>query len=1096
MLQKQILTLFAVFSLVYSGAIAQDMSHIDKLIDEKPNNFYEIQKEMNAYFDSFPEGEKKSGLKQYKRWEHFMQSRLMPDGTLPHANDLMNVLDNYRNTVFQDSKRPQLQGYKWSLIGPVEVPEPRDDARSTGIGRLNAVELHPTNPNVLWVAAASGGVWKSVDDGKTWTQKYPNEEFFTLGANDITISKSNPNIMYIATGDSYGSNSSGYDTYSIGVLKSVNGGDTWFTTGLSKTINEAFRTTRILAHPENPDHVIVGTSSGVYKTTDGGEKWNRIGQARNIYDFEMHAGDPNIVYASCLDYSGVFKTTDFGDSWTEVLNISGSRRVELAVYEGEEEEFHGVVAAIGASYDNGFNALYMSMDSGEEWDKMSDRASTGNILGWDHTGEPANKSTQGQGWYDLALAIDPTDFAHIVVGGINMWESYNAGADFECTTHFRGYFSLDYVHADFHDMNFTADGTLYLTNDGGIYKTDFDTFEDLSDGLPITQYYWFGSSVQDPSWLVCGAQDNGTVVKKGDKWQMGVEGDGGACLINPENQDIIYGSYVWGDMRRSTNGGETFKSMILSWASEVEGANSAWISPMCVDPISPNRIFVGFNDIWKSEDYGAGNWRRVSDFKSADYNDIQQLRVYGSTIYASNYTQLVVSHDNGFTWEKVTPTSSSAMITDITIDQNDPTRCWFTTGGFTDGHKVFEYSDGEVKNISGNLLNVPVHSIVWQPDSPDRLYIGTEIGVYYTDYNTGYWERYGTDLPNVIVSRLEVLPKHDLLRISTYGKGLWEAPLMDCNLPQPEIEVLGETEFCEGESVTLRAKDDYINFVWSTGEKTREISVTESGLYTLSVIEGNCSAKSIPVEINVLEIPDLEITGKYESAFCEGQNDEITLRASSGFASYEWSTGSTEKEIDVTETGTYSVTAVTSTGCETSTSFEVIDQPLPESPRINQQSSLLICVQPEAVAWQWYEQREDETWRKLLGKDEQKLQLDTLEDIGQIFKVEISDKYGCLAESEPYHVTTGISELNADESVSINPNPVENIVSIEMDIKLKGTLQISIIDMNGRILYDTAEFSNGNLEIRTIDMSNYASGAYILNIKSGDRQFSDLIIKK
>lgn len=1100
MLHKRLITIAIVLSVATVALFAQDYSRLEKIQKERPNNFYEVQQEMNAFFESYPEGVKKSGLKQYKRWEYFMETRLMPDGSFPKGT---MILDAYRESIESNHKSPTMQSYKWSLLGPTTVPAPRENARATGIGRINAVEPHPTNDGEIWIAAAAGGVWKTADDGQTWTQKYPNREFFTLGANDISICKSNPQIMYIATGDSYGTgNAGGYQTFSVGVLRSDNGGESWQTTGLTKELHNGYMTTRIICHPNDPNMVLVATSSGIYKTTDGGTNWNRVSpNSSNYYDMELNTEDPNIVYASCYGNRDIYKSNNFGDTWQSKVTIPGAVRVELATSINNPD----YVAAVSSAQDAGFNAFYLSVDGGETWDKMSDRTSTGNILGWDHQGKPENKNSQGQGWYDLALEINPDNPANIVVGGINMWESNDGGANFKCISHYRGYYGLPYVHADFHDMNYTSDGDLYITNDGGIYKTtDLSEFDDLSDGLPITQYYWFGSSVQEPDWLVCGAQDNGSVGKKGDEWQIVGEGDGGACLINPENKDIWYYSYVYGRMSRSINAGKTYSTMIDAANDKIEGEDAAWISPMVVDPVNPRKIYVGFNNVWRSSNYGnTDSWQQISNFGNNRWNDLKTLAVYDDVIYAATNNRIYASFNSGYTWENNGGAihTVNGVITDITIDQNNTKRFWYTLGGFSDGNKVFEYNDGEVKNISGNLMNVPAHAIAWQPDSPDRLYVGTDIGVFYSDYNTGFWERYGTDLPNVIVSKIEVLETHDLIRICTYGKGIWEAPLMDCNLAQPEIEHVGELEFCEGGSVILRAKEDYSSFEWSTGETTKEITVDEPGFYTLTVREGECRASADPVEVIVIDIPDLTISGLKEGALCEGQNTEVELKASAGFTEYEWSTGSTEKTITVTEPGTYSVHAITADGCEADAEYEVLVRPIPESPVIYQQSSILVCVSEDAVEWQWYKYLESsDTWRPVLGANEQKLQLDVEgenSDIGNKYMVEITDKYGCVKMSdELYHVTTSVNELNDGEYVNLIPNPVENNLNVRFLLDNIGPVEITVMDLDGHILYNTAEMSNGKQMSVNIDLSGYAAGAYLINLKSGTGSYSDLIIKQ
>ena len=1092
MLLKKLTVLLLIVLIAVSTTIAQDTEILERINTEQPDNFYEVKSLMNEYFDSFPDGSKKSGYKQYKRWEWFAESHLNPDGTI---GDAMQLLDAYQNSIQAKSKYPKLQSKSWTIVGPTAPPKPRKTGISTGIGRVNAVELHPTNPKELWVAAASGGIWKSADDGATWTSKFPDNDFYTLGANDISISKSNPSIMYAATGDSYGAfSSSGYTSFSIGVIKSLDGGNTWSVTSLEAEITDRFETTRILCHPEDPQLVLVGTSRGIYRTSDGGSSWsNSANNSGNFYDMEMKPGTPNTVYASCYGSNFIRKTTDFGISWTTSLTIPGARRVELAVCGVEDVE---VVGAVASSNDNGFNSFWISYDSGENWDKISDRNSTSNVLGWSHIGaQETGDNGQGQGWYDLALEIDPKNYAHIIIGGINLWESQDGGVTFESISHYRGLYQRPYVHADFHDLNYNADGSkLYIANDGGIYSTkNLKEFDDISAGINITQYYYFGSSVEDPTWLTAGAQDNGTVGKQGSNWTMVIDGDGGQCMIDPENKNRWYGSYIHGDMRYSINAGGNFHSMIH--AGEEEGNKAAWIAPMALDPLSTNRVLVGFDDVWMSEEFGGTNsWYKISNFDKGTWDDIRTLKVYGELILAATSSRIYACYDGqGFDWTEIV---KSGSISDIAIDQTTPNHFWYTISGFSEGNKVFEYNDGTITNLSGNLENIPVHSIAWQPDSPNRLYIGTDIGVFSSEYNTGYWERYGNGLPNTIVSHIEVLTGIEKLRISTYGKGIWEVGLNTCNLPPPTIEALGETEFCPGGSVTLRAVEESSSYLWSTGEKTREITVSKAGFYTLNKVEGECIAKSIPIEVQIFEVDDFEITGKDESAFCEGQNTEVTLKATSGFKSdsYLWNDGTTGKELDVTEPGVYSVTASTNDGCEVFAEFEVKNMPLPDPPVIYQQSSKLSCSSPVAVAWQWYT-FDGSDHKKVLGENKQLLEISE-DDIGKFFCVEIEDQYGCSIFCDScWELTTSINELDENESIVIKPNPVNNIANIEMELNESGPVEVSIFDITGNLVYQTGIVSHGGLVSTQVDLSNISTGSYILTVRINDRVYTDTIIK-
>ena len=185
----------------------------------------------------------------------------------------------------------------WHELGPTS--DPIDAGVHAGVGRVNVIRAHPTNPNEVWAASASGGVWKSNDAGANW-HPLVQTEFMSLGVSDIAISRSNPNVIYVATGDNDGSYSNSNRFYSIGVIKSTDGGDTWNLTGDTVSLSNARLSTRLWVHPNNENIVIVATNREILKSTDGGDTWvNTTPLAvAHFVDIEQHPQNPNILYAS------------------------------------------------------------------------------------------------------------------------------------------------------------------------------------------------------------------------------------------------------------------------------------------------------------------------------------------------------------------------------------------------------------------------------------------------------------------------------------------------------------------------------------------------------------------------------------------------------------------------------------------------------------------------------------------------------------------------------------------------------------------------------------------------------------------------------
>jgi len=1056
---------------------------------EKPT-FQEIQENMNAYFMTFPSG-KKPGYKQYKRWEWYWSTRLDKNG-YPGLSEWLNSA--YSLSMTNKKTMPSLQGYDWKLIGPKTTPEM---VVSTGLGRINSIELHPNDPNTLLIGAAGGGIWRTIDNGKNWVNLYPSNSFNTNGITDICYSSSNPNIIYAATGDAFGANASGYSSYSVGIIKSTDNGNSWKVTGLNTVLASYFKIAVVKVHPNDPNIVVAATRDGIYKTTDGGDSWTKTSASVEFYDIEINPSEPNIIYASTLqsNNSTVYKSTNFGTDWKLVKNFgSGTKRTQLGVSANDPNYLYALV-----SHNNeGFHSFWVSEDKGDTW-VVSNKISTDNlnILGWDENGanKPGGMGTYGQAWYDLALAVSPKDEYKIFTGGINVWNSEDGGSSFTIKSFFRTYSDVSYMHADQHDMVFSHSGDkLYVANDGGIYyTTDFKKWNDITNGLPITQFYRFSSNPADTSMLLAGAQDNATMKKKNTKWNIIYDGDGADCKINPKYPQYWYYSYVNGEFKRSVNYGENESDMVAP--SEFPGQNAAWVAPICVDPENTNNVYVGFSDILKSSTYGKQGSFSIISSTTGNKSEITTFDVYGDHIYFTNRSStLWGTYDGGTTWFRINGITAdwNSPITGISIDQNNPKRFFVTIGGFDGKNKVYEVNDKVAKNITGNLPNIPINCILHHKNSPDRLYIGTDIGVYMSDYNSSYWERYGDDLPNVIVTDIEILEASKLLRVSTYGRGLWQAPLTDCNLKSPEIEALSEVSFCKGGSVTLKVKGDYQEYNWSNGMTTKEITVTESGTYTFIYKEGNCTSKSNSIEVTVYDIPELSIFAVNELAFCEDQNTEVKIQASSNFKTYKWSTGETTPEITITKPGKYSVEASTANDCKATATIEVKAAPRPTKPEIWKYQNIIGST-VVAERYQWYKDG-----KKILnGGQGDKLVMNTSNDnFHGKYKVEIWDANGCQNISEEIDVVDIVADLKTGEFININPNPVDEVMNLDIALKANGTFNLIIFDLNGRELYSTQYFSLYGFINDRINMSKFENGVYLLQIENNGTMWREKIIKK
>ncbi|MFN0156798.1 MAG: T9SS type A sorting domain-containing protein [Bacteroidota bacterium] len=746
---NRFLTTIIALLFVFSGIQAQPW--MQNLPSDGERNFYDIQRAFNQHWEGKDTKQKGKGWKQFKRWEWFWEQRVYPTGEFPDPMQL------YKETLRTKSSRGNgaVNGTGWTSMGPSS-----SSGGYSGLGRLNCVRVHPTDPNTILVGSAGGGLWVSTDNGTSWSTT--TDELPSIGVTDVIVDPTNTNIIYIATGDGDGGN-----TYSIGVMKSTDSGATWNTTGLNWATSQTRRISRLLMHPANPN-LIYAAGSGIHRTTDGGATWIQV-NGGTFRDMEFKPDNPSVLYASGTT-SAVFRSTNGGDSWSQINNgmTGGGGRTALGVSPANPDYVYALVSNASTS---GFLGFYRSTNAGDSW---SLRANSPNLLGWEIDGS----DNGGQGWYDLGLAVSPTNADEVYLGGVNQWKSTDGGAAWTIISMWYGTGVVAEVHADQHDLWFVpGTNTLYSANDGGIYRTtDGGTnWQWLGNGLRITQFYRFGTSATNPSIIIAGAQDNGTKAVNAGNWWDALGGDGMEAIVDYSNENIMYGSLYYGDIRKSFNGGFSF-TPITNGITE----GGAWVTPYVMDPMDPNTLYAGFNNLWKTVN-GGSTWERISQFGGGTLTILAVAPSDPNVIYAGRSSGLFRTTDGGATnWSPISSPSGAGALTYLAVHPTNPNLIWVTCSGYSSGNKVFRSENGGTTwaNVSGALPNVPVNCIVFQNNSPDRLYVGTDIGVYYRDLVTGDWVDFNASLPNVEVTELEIQYFARKIRAATYGRGVWESDLL------------------------------------------------------------------------------------------------------------------------------------------------------------------------------------------------------------------------------------------------------------------------------------------------------------------------------
>ena len=741
-LQRVLLIVF-LLSFSYSS-FAQ--AWVDSMMDPEAN-FFKTQQLFNDYFKD-KNYEKGKGWKQFKRWEYFMKTRVDANGKFTHASDSYKEYQKIQK-YYATARLGQGTAGNWTSLGP------NGAAQGTGAGRLNCIAFHPTNSSYLVAGAASGGIWVSTNGGSSWTTYTDN--LGTLGISSIKFSQSNPNIVYAATGDG-----DAKDTYTIGVIKSTDAGKHWSTTGFSYDVTHKRSVYKVLVHPTNENIVYATSNTGIWKTTDGGANWTRI-RVGAFRDMEFKPGNPNTIYFSTN--SKIIRTTNAGSSfsWLTLNLATTSNRIEIAV---TADDSNYVYAIAGRKSDNGFGGIYRSTNGGNSFTTM---ATSPNLLGWKYNGSDSG----GQSWYDLAIAVSPTNKNMVFTGGINIWKSTNGGSSWSINAHWQGT-NAPYVHADIHGLEFSphSSSTLWACADGGAYYSGNNggSWLTKNDGLQIGQIYRMGASATVANKIMTGWQDNGSSLLT-SSWNKVLGGDGMECIIDYNNNNIMYGSMYYGAIYRSANGGASWFPITNSI-----NENGDWVTPYVMEANNPNILYAGFINVYRTTNKGS-SWTKISNFPNSN-QAITVLSVAPSNaqiIYISSPNGTKKTINGGGSWTNIS--GLNGTVTYFAIHPTNPNILWATLGGYTNGSKVMKSINGGQSwaNVSGTLPNLPVNCIVYEKNSNNGIYVGTDVGVYYRDDNLGHWVPFMKNLPNVIVKELEIFYSGNKIRAATYGRSVWES---------------------------------------------------------------------------------------------------------------------------------------------------------------------------------------------------------------------------------------------------------------------------------------------------------------------------------
>ena len=748
-----------------------------KSINTKKTTIDEISDSFNNYWRDKDYNKKGSGYKPYKRWENHWRNYIQKDGTIATPEIIWNAWEQKQSLAKNSTSN-------WESIGPYTTNV------KTGQGRVNTFIIDPNNPNTYYVGAPSGGIWKSTDTGNNWTPLSDNIP--QIGVSGIAIDHNNSNIIYIATGDD-----DAFDTYSVGVLKSTNGGISWENTGLDFSSTSSI-SNEIYIHPSNSNIIWVSTGAGFYKSTDAGVSWSKK-ISNNIKDFKLKPGDPNIIYA--VSKSKFYKSTDAGDTFTVITiglpTSSGRFAVDVSPENPE------IVYVLSAKTDNSFQGLYKSTNSGDTFNKTNEED---DIFGG---------STQA--WYDMALTVSPNNANLVFVGVLDIWSSSDGGNNFSQKNHWYDTSDPSYTHADIHFLRY-FNNKLYAGTDGGIYESsdDANSFNDLTETLNISQYYKISTAKNSTSFIAGGLQDNGGFAYSNNNWHKYHGGDGMDNVVDPNNDNIFYGfSQYGGNLNITYNGGFSEGGTVTSAPADETGAGDSggkWVTPL----VSTNKgdLYAGYSKLYKLND---NSWEAISsNVFGGDLSNIDIASSNNQIIFTSRSNKLFKSNDGGLTFTEDSFVFPN-FISSISINNQNSDIIYISIGGIPGS--IFKSIDGgdNWDDITKNLPNEPKLVIKHQNQSlANDLFLGTSLGVYHINDDLTEWEVYDTNLPNVPIYDIEINTVDQKIIVGTYGRGVWQSPIevikADHDISLFKINSNNSTQ-CNGFTPKITVKNNGLNSI-------------------------------------------------------------------------------------------------------------------------------------------------------------------------------------------------------------------------------------------------------------------------------------------
>ncbi len=894
--------------------IKKQANWVQLMYAENPN-VLEVDAEYRKYYKE-NDFVKSYHTQYYKRWRRTVEKYINANGFIEMPSNEEKLAQRIKFEKEQAKNSQQKQAGDWSLVGPIVVFD-EDGKRTAQQSNVYCIDQYAGDSQILYCGTETADVYKSTNGGESWVNLSLNDAY-DGGIQSIEIHPENENIVYIGSGNH--------------IFRTQDSGATWQSVlyAPGNVANE------ILIHPTNTNLIFATGNAGFHQSFDGGETWEKT-FPQKTYDIKINPVDSDILYLvkhnALTNNCEFFKSTNGGISFTqktegwyysaEVGRYDGGARI--AVSKANPNRVYAYLIGEAKTDDNGFIGVFRSDDAGETWTLPN--GPTGGPYNDTHInlaiGYPAWQYHQG--YYNCAIMASPTNADEILVGGLNLWKSDDAGETFYPLA---GYVGGDYnIHVDMQDFR-VYDSVTWLTTDGGIYRSeDFfntDNFATKMDGIYSADYWGFGTGWNEDV-LIGGCYHNGNLsfyenYGYGNFLQLG-GGEPASGYVNQGMNKRVYSSDINGRILP-----ENIGDPIASAGFGIDPNESYFpteSTELEFDPTCYSIAYTGKdNELWKTED-GGTTFTLLHEFGNSDSQIISYIEVSRSQaglIYVcqqlyGSVGKIWKTEDYGETWQELNlPSNINSRFMLIQLDPLNHEHLYMATGSSIGNNKVFEtFNAGENwTNITNGIdYGDYARSLVYIGGSNGDLYLATDETVYHRNNDTNEWINFGEGLPVGANSNiLRPFYRDQKLRLATYGTGVWEASFQE-NLQQPIAQIMASKlkviQNCELESVrfvdySILAHEG-ASWQWnfeggtpaSSNTWSADVVYNEAGTYltTLTVTDqfGNSDTDSLYIEVETLTALT-EVEESFEEDFLpyafeiENPDNDLTWELNSDFGAY------------------------------------------------------------------------------------------------------------------------------------------------------------------------------------------------------------------